>query len=82
MHVALSGSSCKSEAGLKLLGDIKLAYHAAGAGAAQGPDESPAMHAVESIFSRWSSCSEHYADPLACQSVSRHMSPMTCCGMT
>ena len=52
MHVALSGSSCKSEAGLKLLGDIKLAYHAAGTGLAQGVDESPIVHAVESIFSR------------------------------
>lgn len=52
MRVALSGNSCKSEAGLKLLGDIKLAYHAAGAGPAQGTDEPSAMHAVEGIFSR------------------------------
>ena len=40
MHIALSGASCKSEAGLKLLGDIKLAYHAAGTGLAKGTDES------------------------------------------
>lgn len=52
MHIALSGASCKSEAGLKLLGDIKLAYHAAGTGLAQGTDESSIVHAVESIFSR------------------------------
>ena len=52
MHVALSGASCKSEAGLKLLGDIKLAYHAAGTGLAQRIDEPSAMHAVESICSR------------------------------
>ena len=52
MRVALSRTSCKSEAGLKLLGDIKLAYHAAGTGAAQGTDEFSATHAVEGLFSR------------------------------
>ena len=67
IQVALSGASCKSEAGLKLLGDIKLAYHAAGTGLAQGADESSAMHAAEGIFSRWSFCSGHHADPLACK---------------
>ena len=49
---ALSGASCKSEAGLKLLGDIKLAAYAAGSSPAQSFESQSPSELLEAFFSR------------------------------
>lgn len=52
-NAALAGASCKSEAGLKLLGDIRLAFYAAGASPTQDTQHQPAAQALEGIFTAY-----------------------------
>lgn len=52
-NAALAGASCKSEAGLKLLGDIRLAFYAAGASPAQDTQHQSAAQALEGFFTAY-----------------------------